>query len=129
MQDMFDSEVAVAHVNGVDIAYQSFGNEAAAPLILIMGLGSQMVLWDPEFCRQLAAGGYRVIRFDNRDIGLSTRLYWMPVPDSSAVAAALLRGEAPALPYTLEDMAMDTVQLLTALGYDRAHIVGESMGG
>lgn len=129
MQDMFDSEVAVAHVNGVDIAYQSFGNEAAAPLILIMGLGSQMVLWDPEFCRQLAAGGYRVIRFDNRDIGLSTRLDWMPVPDSSAVAAALLRGEAPALPYTLEDMAMDTVQLLTALGYDRAHIVGESMGG
>lgn len=123
------SEVKFARANGIDIAYQTFGDEDASPLILIMGLGSQMVLWDDEFCRQLAAGGYRVIRFDNRDIGLSTKLDWMQVPDSAAVADALQRGEAPSLPYTLEDMAKDTVELIAALGYDRAHIVGESMGG
>jgi pimeloyl-ACP methyl ester carboxylesterase len=121
--------VEFARANGIDIAYQTFGDKDATPLILIMGLGSQMVLWDGEFCRKLAAGGYRVIRFDNRDIGLSTRLDWMPVPDSAAVGAALQRGEVPALPYTLDDMAADTAELLTALGYDRAHIVGESMGG
>ena len=70
-----------------------------------------------------------MIRFDNRDIGLSTKLDWMQVPDSAAVASALQRGEVPALPYTLEDMAADTAELLKALGYDWAHIVGESMGG
>jgi len=123
------SEVKFARANGINIAYQTFGDKDASPLILIMGLGSQMVLWDGEFCRQLAAGGYRVIRFDNRDVGLSTKLDWMQVPNSTAVTAALQRGEAPALPYTLEDMATDTAELLTALGYESAHIVGESMGG
>lgn len=122
-------EVEFTGANGLDIAYQTFGDKDAPPLILIMGLGSQMVLWDSEFCRQLAAGGYRVIRFDNRDVGLSTKLDWMKVPDSAAVAAALQRGEAPALPYTLDDMATDTAELLTALGHESAHIVGESMGG
>ncbi|MEN8780161.1 MAG: alpha/beta hydrolase [Desulfobacterales bacterium] len=129
MQHISRREVKFARANGIDIAYQTFGNKDASPLILIMGLGSQMVLWDGEFCRKLAAGGYRVIRFDNRDIGLSTKLDWMQVPDTTAVAAALQRGEVPALPYTLEDMAADTAVLLTALGYDKAHIVGESMGG
>ena len=129
MQHISRREVKFARANGIDIAYQTFGDKDASPLILIMGLGSQMVLWDGEFCRKLAAGGYRVIRFDNRDIGLSTKLDWMQVPDTTAVAAALQRGEVPALPYTLEDMAADTAALLTALGYDKAHIVGESMGG
>ena len=129
MQHISRREVKFARANGIDIAYQTFGDKDASPLILIMGLGSQMVLWDGEFCRQLAAGGYRVIRFDNRDIGLSTKLDWMQVPDTTAVAAALQRGEVPAVPYTLEDMAADTAELLTALGYDKAHIVGESMGG
>jgi pimeloyl-ACP methyl ester carboxylesterase len=129
MQHISRREVKFARANGIDIAYQTFGDKDASPLILIMGLGSQMVLWDGEFCRQLAAGGYRVIRFDNRDIGLSTKLDWMQVPDTTAIAAALQRGEVPAVPYTLEDMAADTAELLTALGYDKAHIVGESMGG
>jgi len=129
MQHISRREVKFARANGIDIAYQTFGDKDASPLILIMGLGSQMVLWDGEFCRKLAAGGYRVIRFDNRDIGLSTKLDWMQVPDTTAVTAALQRGEVPALPYTLEDMAADTAELLTALGYDKAHIVGESMGG
>ena len=129
MQHISRREVKFARANGIDIAYQTFGDKDASPLILIMGLGSQMVLWDGEFCRKLAAGGYRVIRFDNRDIGLSTKLDWMQVPDTTAVTAALQRGEVPALPYTLEDMATDTAALLTALGYDKAHIVGESMGG
>ena len=114
MQHISRREVKFARANGIDIAYQTFGDKDASPLILIMGLGSQMVLWDGEFCRKLAAGGYRVIRFDNRDIGLSTKLDWMQVPDTTAVAAALQRGEVPALPYTLEDMAADTAVLLTA---------------
>lgn len=129
MQDSPPAEVATAHVNGIDIAYQPFGDEKATPLFLIMGLGSQMVLWDDDFCRQLAAGGYRVIRFDNRDIGLSSRFDALPAPDLSAVAAAMQRGETPPLPYTLADMAMDTAGLIAALGYERAHVVGESMGG
>jgi pimeloyl-ACP methyl ester carboxylesterase len=98
MQHISRREVKFAHANGIDIAYQTFGDKDASPLILIMGLGSQMVLWDGEFCRKLAAGGYRVIRFDNRDIGLSTKLDWMQVPDTTAVTAALQRGEVPALP-------------------------------
>ncbi|MGW8187858.1 MAG: alpha/beta fold hydrolase, partial [Desulfobacterales bacterium] len=129
MQSNSHSEIKFARANGIDIAYQVFGDKDESPLILIMGLGSQMVLWDDEFCRQLAACGYRVVRFDNRDVGLSTKLDALPVPDSTAVAAALQRGEAPALPYTLEDMATDTAELLTTLGYESAHIVGESMGG
>ena len=129
MLNSFRHEVEFARANGIDIAFETFGEKDGSPLILIMGLGSQMVLWDDEFCRLLAAGGYRVIRFDNRDIGLSTKLDWMQVPDPTAVAAALQRGEVPALPYPLEDMATDTADLLTKLGYERAHIVGESMGG
>ncbi|MFZ0728422.1 MAG: alpha/beta hydrolase [Desulfobacterales bacterium] len=129
MKNSFPNEVATVRVNGIEIAHQSFGDKEASPLFLIMGLGSQMVLWDDDFCRQLAAGGYRVIRFDNRDIGLSTRFDGLPVPDLTAVAAALQRGQTPALPYTLADMAADTVELIAALGYDRVHVVGESMGG
>jgi pimeloyl-ACP methyl ester carboxylesterase len=129
MQSISQSEVKFARASGIDIAYQVFGDKDGSPLILIMGLGSQMVLWDDEFCRQLAACGYRVVRFDNRDVGLSTKLDALPVPDSTAVAAALQRGETPPLPYTLEDMAADTAKLLTTLGYESAHIVGESMGG
>src|SRR5213594_1455295 len=94
--------------NGMEIEYDTFGDPSGAPLVLINGLGAQMVGWDEDFCRLLASRGFRVIRFDNRDCGLST---W------------------PEALYTLDDMAADTVGLLEALGIRAAHIVGASMGG
>jgi len=121
--------VSFASVNGIRIAYEVFGRPADRPLLLIMGLGSQMVQWDESFCRRLAEKKYRVIRFDNRDIGLSTHFDRMRIPDPVEVARALLQGENPALPYTLLDMAADAVGLIEALGLQNAHVVGESMGG
>ena len=97
-----------ASANGIEIEYDTFGDLSGAPLVLINGLGAQMVGWDEDFCRLLASRGFRVIRFDNRDCGLST---W------------------PEAPYTLDDMAADTVGLLEALDIPAAHIVGASMGG
>ncbi len=129
MRDTPHNNLRFAEANGITIAYDTFGHEGDAPLLLIMGLGSQMVLWDEDFCRQLASKGYRVIRFDNRDIGLSTKFNRMTVPDLTAILEALQRGEDTWLPYTLEDMARDAVALLEVLGHGNAHIVGESMGG
>lgn len=117
-------------VNGVEIAWDSFGDPTASPLVLIMGLGAQMVAWDDVFCARLAeAGGHRVIRFDNRDIGHSTHLSHLGVPDIQALMLQAMAGKPLAVPYTLRDMANDCIGLLDALGIDRAHIVGASMGG
>ena len=91
-----------------------------------MGLGSQLVRWNSTLCNELVARGFRVIRFDNRDVGLSTHCEQMPLPD---LRAMLQGGPAPLLPYTLDTMAADTVGLLDALQIDRAHICGASMGG
>jgi pimeloyl-ACP methyl ester carboxylesterase len=115
--------------NGLSIAFESFGEVEAEPFLLISGLGVQMTRWSLAFCNALASQGYRVIRFDNRDVGLSTHLDTAPVPDFAAVADALGRGERPDLPYTLGDMAQDAVGLLDALQIERAHVVGRSMGG
>lgn len=115
--------------NGLTFEYESFGREDDPAILLIMGFSAQMTMWPVGLCEGLAERGFRVIRFDNRDIGLSTRFDGLPVPDLTAVAAALQRGQTPALPYTLADMAADTVELIAALGYDRVHVVGESMGG
>jgi len=115
--------------NGINIEYEEFGDRRGRPLLLIMGLGAQMILWHEEFCQQLAARGHRVIRFDNRDVGKSTWFDQLGVPDvSAAVGAALLRQPVTA-PYLLRDMAADAVGLLDALQIDKAHIVGASMGG
>lgn len=115
-----------AAVGELELAYETFGGAEDPPLLLIMGLATQMLGWDERFCDQLADHGFRVIRFDNRDIGLSTHLHEGGVPN----VAALLRGQAaPAPPYTLVDMADDTAGLLDALGLESAHIVGASMGG
>ena len=115
--------------NGVRLCHDTFGDAAAPPLVLIMGLAAQMIAWDDAFCAQLAARGYRVIRFDNRDIGLSTHLDAAGVPDVGAALTAAMQGKPVNAPYRLEDMALDTVGLLDALRIDRAHIVGASMGG
>jgi pimeloyl-ACP methyl ester carboxylesterase len=111
--------------NGIDLAYDSFGDDDAPPILLIAGLGTQMIRWTTPFCVALAARGLRVIRFDNRDCGLSTHISHAPAPDFAAMAA----GAMPVVPYTLDDMAADAFGLLDALGIGRAHLVGRSMGG
>lgn len=116
--------------NGIELAWDSFGDPAASPLLLVMGLGAQMVAWDDAFCARLAeAGGHRVIRFDNRDIGHSTYLTQLGVPDIQALMQQAMAGRPLDVPYTLRDMADDCARLLDALGVARAHIVGASMGG
>src|SRR5882757_171564 len=108
----------------VELEYEEFGDPDAPALILVMGLGAQLIDWPEEFCRRLADRGFRVIRYDNRDSGLSTALDDLPVPDLGSVVAGLA---SP--PYTLSDLAGDTVGLLDELGIQRAHVVGASMGG
>jgi pimeloyl-ACP methyl ester carboxylesterase len=115
-----------AKSNGIDIEYDIHGEETDPPLLLIMGLSAQMTMWRDDFVRELAQRGFRVIRFDNRDIGLSSFIDEAGVPD---IAIALATGQLPAAAYTLDDMADDAAGLLDALGIDRAHIVGASMGG
>jgi pimeloyl-ACP methyl ester carboxylesterase len=118
-----------ACANGISIEYDSFGGQNEEPILLIAGLGVQMIGWTEPFCKILASKGFRVIRFDNRDVGLSTHFVEAPVPTYASVADALARGERPEIPYTLQDMAGDAVGLLDALGIEQAHIVGRSMGG
>jgi len=118
-----DEKIIIA--NGIEIVYDTFGAPSNPAMLLIMGLGEQMIAWDEELCCQLAAKGYWVIRFDNRDVGLSTKLDQAGVPD----LLALTQGAAIPVPYTLADMAEDAVGLLDGLGVEAAHIVGVSMGG
>jgi pimeloyl-ACP methyl ester carboxylesterase len=113
-----------AKANGIEIEYETFGDPDARPLLLIAGLGAQMISWDDAFCAQLAERGFHVIRFDNRDSGLST---WMEDAGHPDIAAALSGNPQPA--YQLDDLADDAAGLLDALGIDAAHIVGASMGG
>lgn len=123
------SDPAKVSTNGIEIVYDTFGEQSASPMLLIMGLGEQMIVWDEEFCAHLAARGYWVIRFDNRDVGLSTRLEEAGVPDIPALIQAAVLGQAIHVPYTLPDMAKDTIGLLDALQIESAHVVGVSMGG
>ena len=115
--------------NGIEISYDSFGDENADPLVLIMGLGAQMLLWHEDFCEALAERGHWVIRYDNRDVGLSTYFDEAGVPDMAALTASLIAGEPAEAPYSVDDMADDAAGLLSALGIERAHICGASMGG
>ncbi len=115
--------------NGLELEMESFGRESDPALLLVMGLGAQMILWDEAFCEALAGRGFRVIRFDNRDVGLSTRLSSAGMPNVMAALAAMASGQPVPAPYTLSDMADDTAGLLDALDIGAAHVVGASMGG
>ncbi|HUQ14054.1 MAG TPA: alpha/beta fold hydrolase [Novosphingobium sp.] len=115
--------------NGITIEYETFGNASDPAVLLVMGLGAQLTLWPIELVEALVARGFRVIRYDNRDIGLSTKFDDAGVPDIAAVTMARIQGRAPDVPYALADMAEDGVALLDALGIARAHVVGASMGG
>ena len=120
--------MTLARVRDLDIAYDTFGQ--GEPVLLIMGFGAQRVLWEDEFCESLAAHDLQVIRFDNRDVGESSRLDHLGVPDvPSLFLRSMLGMPMPAAPYRLEDMALDAIGLLDHLGIRRAHIVGASMGG
>ncbi len=109
----------------VELAYETFGDPADPPVLLVMGFATQMLGWPDGFCEALAARGHHVIRFDNRDIGLSTHLHDAGPADIQAILA----GDTSTAAYRLTDMAADTVGLLDALGIDRVHLVGASMGG
>ncbi|MGU3479325.1 alpha/beta fold hydrolase [Methylobacterium sp. D48H] len=115
--------------NGIILAYDSFGDEAAETILLIAGLGTQMIRWTDPFCRELVSRGFRVVRFDNRDTGCSTHFTEHGAMDLASLASALTEGRRPKLAYTLDDMASDALGLLDALAIHRAHIVGRSMGG
>jgi pimeloyl-ACP methyl ester carboxylesterase len=116
-------------VNGVNITYESFGTPNRETILLIGGTGMQLTDWPPELCERLVQRGYRVVIYDNRDIGLSTKFDAFGMPDYGAVVEAAAAGKPAPLPYTLYDMATDAVGLLDALGIKKAHIVGASMGG
>ena len=119
----------IARANGIDICYEVFGDPNAEPMLLIMGLGAQMIHWDDEFCRQLAARGFRVIRFDNRDIGKSSRMTGGKRLSSLELLKLRFLKIPVAAPYKLLDMARDTTGLMDVLGIKSAHLVGASMGG
>jgi pimeloyl-ACP methyl ester carboxylesterase len=121
--------MSTLNVNGINLSFNSFGENNAAAILLIAGLGTQMLRWPQPFCENLATRGYRVIRFDNRDAGCSSHLTDHPAPDFGALASALAAGHRPNVPYTLHEMADDAIGLLDALGIERAHLVGRSMGG
>ena len=118
--------------DGVSIAYDTFGEPGDPPVLLVIGLGAQLIGWHDDFCAMLAERGRSVIRYDNRDCGLSAKFADHPV-DLGAFIAAVSSGDIAAAqamaPYSLRDMAEDGIGLLTALGIERAHVVGSSMGG
>ena len=115
--------------NGIRLAYEEFGDPSKPAVLLIMGLGTQMIAWPEIFCRGLAERGYRVIRFDNRDIGLSQKMVGSRAPAILKLLAYQRLNWDIEVPYTLHDMALDAIGLLDSLGIARAHIIGASMGG
>jgi pimeloyl-ACP methyl ester carboxylesterase len=115
--------------NNIEIEYDTFGDPSSKPLLLIMGRRAQMIRWEKEFCEKFVEKGFYVIRFDNRDVGLSTKFYEASEPDIMKVLMKAAKGERIESLYTLNDMADDAVGLLSALGIDKAHICGASMGG
>ncbi len=118
-----------AKANSIEIEYETFGNPSARPLLLIMGLGGQLIYWPEEFCQELARRGHYVIIYDNRDVGLSTKFDQAGEPDVYGAYLKIQKGDQSGVPYRLEDMVDDGAGLLEALGIPSAHICGMSMGG
>src|SRR6478609_10461678 len=120
--------VPTAASNGIDLAYETFGDPSNPTLLLIMGLGAQRVMWDEGLCALLVARGFHVVRFDNRDVGGST---WIETPglDVGTAVMEVFGGDTSHVPYFISDMAADAAGLLKELGVESAHIVGASMGG
>lgn len=121
--------MASINANGITLEYESHGDPARPTVLLVMGLAAQLTLWPIELVDALVARDFHVIRYDNRDIGLSTKFDTAGIPDTMALMLATMSGQKPSTPYTLEDMAADAIGLLDALDIDAAHIVGASMGG
>jgi pimeloyl-ACP methyl ester carboxylesterase len=120
---------AFAAATGISLCYDTFGDRVDPPIVLIMGLAGQMIVWDDDFCRELSSRGRFVVRFDNRDIGLSTRFTEAKTPSMRDIFLAQVTRSGIRARYTLLDMAKDTIALIDALGLERVHIVGISMGG
>jgi pimeloyl-ACP methyl ester carboxylesterase len=123
MHSFGDEKMAPA--SGIELAYQEMGDPEGEPLVLVMGLATQMLAWDEGFCGMLVERGFRVVRFDNRDIGRSTKI------DSAGVPSRIdmMSGRRASAPYFLRDMAGDTIGLMDHLGIESAHVAGASMGG
>ena len=121
--------MAKANANGIQIEYETFGDRSGRPLLLIIGITCQMIDWSEEVLKQFVDDGHFVIIFDNRDTGLSSKIEEAGAPNVPGAMSALMRGEKIKVPYTLYDMGDDAVGLLDALGIEKAHICGMSMGG
>lgn len=123
------SNISIAKANGIDIAYQTFGHPSNPAILLVMGLGGQLIWWEEGWCEQLAASGFYVIRYDNRDCGESTYFTDAPTPKLRDYLKLMLFKRLPKSAYLLTDMADDAIGLLDALNIEKAHWVGMSMGG
>jgi len=121
--------MATANANGIQIEYDTFGNSSHPALLLVTGIASQLIHWQDEFCQQIADMGFYVIRYDNRDSGLSTKFEGLSSGEIMEKVMALLSGQKVSVPYTIEDMSSDAVGLLDELNIEKAHICGMSMGG
>lgn len=121
--------MATANANGIQIEYDTFGKSSHPALLLIIGLGSQLIHWQDEFCQQIADNGFYVIRYDNRDSGLSTKFEGLSSEEIMEKIMALFSGQKVSVPYTIEDMSSDAVGLLDEMKIEKAHICGMSMGG
>ena len=121
--------MSIVAANGINLCYDEVGDAKAPVILLIMGLGTQMIAWPDAFCLTLAQRGFRVVRFDNRDIGLSTKIENAALVDLVAAFSRAMAGKPVEAPYTLDDMAADAIGLMNVLRVNRAHLVGASMGG